>query len=319
MKLSTCHLVRLTPPLVNPSWRLLRENWLRLPWSEAGSLPNDLMDRMKAPIDTLEEHSQLTSDVASYVAHYFASLQQPSTASSPASQTVYTIETLRVYDSFVWGFNSPFLWGIDKKEIQQLYLERMGESHAEVAVGTGLFLEHALREQELASSPPLQQLALLDLNPNTLEECEVRLKPYFDTPTSAATLSKTIWDVWSEPPDYLQNSFDSVAANFLLHCLNGESLIDKRAVVQNCAKLLKDSEQSVFLGSTILGKDLLENSQTLPASVNTIKAFNDNGIFGNRGDSYSDMVRVLVDVFEDVQVWRSGHCAVWKASKRRQD
>jgi hypothetical protein len=271
---------------MNPSWRLLREKWQRLP-SEVVSPPNDLMDRMATPIETLDEHSELTTDVAAYITGFFSSKQQPSTAASPASQTVYTVEALRVYDSFVWGFNSPFLWGIDEKEIQQLYTESVGGVHAEVAVGTGLFLEYVLREERAST---LQQLTLLDLNPNTMEECEVRLKPYFDTTTSTTTISKTLWDVWTEPPEQLQNSFDSVAANFLLHCLNGESLIDKRVVVQNCAKLLKDSDKSVFLGSTILGKDLLENSEALPASMNTTRVFNDNG--GRSSVAFRTLCRV---------------------------
>lgn len=72
---------------------------------------------------------------------------------------------------------------------------------------------------------------------------------------------------------------------------------------------MKDSDESVFVfiigrSKMILGKDLLENSETLLASINMIKVFNlvDNAsiLFGNHDDANTDKVKLLVDIFEDV-------------------
>ena len=70
----------------------------------------------------------------------------------------------------------------------------------------------------------------------------------------------------------------------------------------------------VFFGSTILGRDLLDDAgQAGPHAVATIHHYNEIGIFGNSGDSFEDMVAVLENLFNDVSVFKVGYCAVWLA------
>ena len=70
----------------------------------------------------------------------------------------------------------------------------------------------------------------------------------------------------------------------------------------------------MFFGSTILGKDLLDDSaQAGPHAAATIRHYNEIGIFGNSGDSFEDIIAVLEDLFIDVSVFKVGYCAVWLA------
>ena len=64
-------------------------------------------------------------------------------------------------DSLVWGFNSPFLWRIAEQDIRSLYVSNIRQKHAELGVGTGLFLTKDV-------SKSCQSVTLMDLNRNSL-------------------------------------------------------------------------------------------------------------------------------------------------------
>jgi hypothetical protein len=116
----------------------------------------------------------------------------------------------------------------------------------------------------------------------------------------------------------IDRCFDSVAANFLTHCLHGTGLKDpvKYNAFKNCAALLKDD--GVFFGSTILGHELLKDSDVAgPAAIYCLEEYNRFGIFGNKYDSLDDLTDILNELFEEVQVWQSGYCSVWKAKGAR--
>ena len=69
-----------------------------------------------------------------------------------------------------------------------------------------------------------------------------------------------------------------------------------------------------FFGSTILGKDLVKDQNIAgPAAVNCLEEYMQLGIFGNKADSMGDLETVLGDLFDEVEVWQSGYCGVWKA------
>ena len=125
--------------------------------------------------------------------------------------------------------------------------------------------------------------------------------------------------------------FQSVAANFLFHCLRGSNLYDKRNAFRNCASLL-DPRDGVFFGSTILGKEMLDDDQDNTTATTTttttavggggemtttamriLRDFNNVGVFDNLGDSFQDLQDILRTIFEDVEVQRVGYCGVWTA------
>ena len=234
-----------------------------------------------------------------------------------SSEAVYTPRTLDLYDAIVWDFNSPFHWRIHPYEIDDLYRRGLEGSHrhCEVAVGTGLFLRDWAKKANDGKRPLLEHLTLVDLSLSSLEGCHQRLlgEEYFSKSMPASSIEKLQVDILEPPPNELLGTFDSVAANFLLHCLHGESLLDKKSAVASCASLLK-KDGGVFFGSTILGGDLLDDAaQAGPYATATIRHYNKIGIFGNSGDSFDDMVAVLEELFINVSVFKVGYCAVWLA------
>ena len=74
-----------------------------------------------------------------------------------------------------------------------------------------------------------------------------------------SSVEKLQADILMKPPTKLLGTFDSVAANFLLHRLYSDSLLDKKSAVASCSSLLRE-DGGVFFGSTILGRDLLDDA-----------------------------------------------------------
>jgi 2-polyprenyl-3-methyl-5-hydroxy-6-metoxy-1,4-benzoquinol methylase len=224
----------------------------------------------------------------------------------------YTPETLTDYDQYVWGFNGPFLWRIHVEEIKGLYNDCLLRSarHAEVGCGTGLFL------RELNVPESLTEVTLLDSNYNSLEACQRLLTTHPHYEYSRVQFQTLHGNVLEPPPYELRDRYDSVAANFLLHCLPGGNKACY-AAIENLAALL-NPRGGVMFGSTILGQAVVDDAERAgPAAVETLQLFNDVGIFGNMQHSYRDLSRMLHDTFDDVEIWRAGYCAVWKARQRR--
>jgi len=224
-------------------------------------------------------------------------------------------------------------------------------NHCEIAVGTGLFLS------ELVALPSMKHITLLDLNENCLRVCEVRIKDVChrrhhhhlndaqldNDVASVPDVSKLLVDIMMSPQTNndpmkggddgvhilqspltpIRGKFQSVGVNFLFHCLHGSNLYDKIHAFHNCASLL-DPQDGVFFGSTILGKEMLDDEPNAgETAMHVLRAFNDMGVFGNLGDSFQDLEDILTEIFEDVDVYRVGYCGVWmarhpKAYKRKE-
>ncbi len=222
-----------------------------------------------------------------------------------------------VDDTLVWGFNSPFLWRIQEQEIHSLYEANICRNHCEIAVGTGLFLTSP------GVSNTSRKMTLIDLNENSLETCEDRIQHSHSPETKIVTDVTTIVADITAPPGEesvltpLKGKYQSVAANFLFHCLHGSNLLDKLDAFQNCASLV-DPEDGVFFGSTILGAEILKDSENAgKTTMHVMENFNHWGVFGNFGDSYEDLEYILKEMFCDVELKRVGYCGVWRASRPR--
>jgi hypothetical protein len=229
------------------------------------------------------------------------------------SEAIYNPKVLDMYDAIVWRFNSPALWRITKNEIHDLYRDCIGANHCEIAVGSGLFLKDYVMENE---SPQQLSLSLFDLNKNTIDMAEKRINESVANSGRSVQFKNAILDITKPASisDEIKHSYDSVAANFLLHCLHGNGLLDKDkfAAIQSCASLVK--EDGCFFGSTVLGKDLLDDADNAgPAAIKTIEVYNEIGIFGNMNDFMADLESVLNELFGDVELRRIGYCAAWKA------
>lgn len=217
----------------------------------------------------------------------------------PTSDGVYNPTTLKAYDEYVWEFNSPFLWRIEQETVQALYDDAITSNgkHLEIAVGTGLFLDGCTERP---------RITLLDLNDSALDTCKRRLS---EIKTGGFTsISAIKGDILDDDLCLGGERFDSVGANFLLHCLHGPRPETKKRFVSNCAKLT--SPTGTFFGTTILGKEL-ENAG--PAAQETSDFYNSLRIFDNLRDNLPDLSRALHESFEDVEIHRVGYCAIWKA------
>lgn len=158
---------------------------------------------------------------------------------------------------------------------------------------------------------------MIDLNQNSLNVCEKRILSSHSSNEEVPTVEKLIADITKEESlSSHKGQYDSVAANFLFHCLHGSDLQDKRSAFSNCASLL--STDGVFIGSTILGKEMVDDSEAAgDISLNVLENYNDWGIFGNLGDSFEDLENILGELFRDVEVKRIGYCGVWSARGRK--
>jgi hypothetical protein len=256
-------------------------------------LARDAKQAMSQDYATTADRDRALLIVARSINDFFA--KQTTTLTS---EDAYTVNALELYDQLVWQFNAPFLWRINVEEVQELYNECTAQNHCEVAVGTGIFL---------TGIPHLEHVTLLDLNPNTLQVCEQRLK------RDNLVIDKVVCDILKDVPD--DRAFHSVAANFLIHCLHGGD-DTTRVACRNIAKLM--TPEGVFFGSTILGKDLEADAESAgPAALETNGHYNKVDIFGNQQDCFIGISKVLQEVFEDVEVWQVGYCAMWKVRTPR--
>jgi hypothetical protein len=131
--------------------------------------------------------------------------------------------------------------------------------------------------------------------------------------TDTSPLTEKVEEGHSSHLTPIRGKFQLVGANFLFHCLHGSNLYDKVDAFRNCTSLL-DPKDGVFFGSTILGKELLDNKNIAgETAICVLRVFNDVGVFGNFGDSLEDLDGLLRDIFYDVDVQRVGYCGVWTA------
>ena len=198
-----------------------------------------------------------------------------------AGAAVYSKRVLSIYDLYVLGFSNAFVWRCPSRLILQFYNEHISGKHLDVGVGTGYFLD------KCHFPVPNPTIALLDLNENSLQATAARLRRYRPTTHQANVL---------EPLSIEPAGFDSIALNYLLHCLPG-TILSKGTVFNNLKPLL-NSQGGVIFGTTILGEGVEQNflAHTL------MRIYNEKGIFGNVNDNASDLERVLKANFADYSI-----------------
>ena len=88
-----------------------------------------------------------------------------------AGQAVYSKTVLSIYDLWVLGFSNSFLWQCPTKLLRKEFVRNVTNNHLDVGVGTGYYLDKCLNNTE-------RRLALLDLNPNSLESAASRVSRF---------------------------------------------------------------------------------------------------------------------------------------------
>ena len=213
-----------------------------------------------------------------------------SVKSVEAGQAVYSKSVLLIYDLWVLGFSNSFIWKCPTKLLRTAFVKNSTPNHLDVGVGTGYFLDKCLTEVD-------RRLALLDLNPNSLEVAASRISRFKPEIYRTNILEKL---------DLQCDKFDSVSMNYLLHCLPGR-MAEKSVVFKNLLPYLNDN--AVIFGSTILG----DTTKAAPLARKLMSIYNKKGIFDNLEDSLSELSSSLHMYFSEVDIQTIGCVALFMA------
>jgi len=187
--------------------------------------------------------------------------------------------TLRYYDWFL-EFACNRVWRCPIDRTLELYQRHLSSNHLEVGVGTGFFLDR------LRFPSPEPRLALLDPNPQCLRHTRARLARYAPEVYRADALA---------PIKLGARGFDSIAINYVLHCMPG-ALPEKGVAFANLKPLLNPG--GVLFGSTVL-------RQGVPCDLRArafMRLFNARRVFCNLQDSLAGLREALQKSFRQMQI-----------------
>ncbi len=211
-------------------------------------------------------------------------------ASTDAGQAVYSPLVLGIYDLWVVKLSCSYVWRCPANVMLTHYERFVGRRHLDVGVGTGYFLDRA----RFGEAPTL---TLFDLNENSLRHTASRVARYAPTIIRGDIL---------EAADAPRGQFDSIAMNFLLHCLpdGGDG---KWKAFDHLIPALAPG--GVLFGSTLIGAP--EPSARVPRRL--MNVYNERGIFSNRRDSLELLTKELQARFGEVHVRMEGLTALFHA------
>jgi len=204
-------------------------------------------------------------------------------------QAAFTRNGLALYDLLVLRGLCRWVWRCPNERILAAYSEHLSNNHLEVGVGTGYFLDHA-RFSDAAA-----RIALLDLNTDCLAHTARRIARYRPEIYRADVLQPIVLDV---------RRFDSVALNYVVHCLP-VLWPHKGAVFAHLKALLNP-------GGTLFGATLVQGNvpQSTAASV-LMRWFNAQGTLHNQTDTRARLVEGLAQHLNDVRIEQVGCVALF--------
>jgi len=207
-------------------------------------------------------------------------------------QRVYTPLVLRAYDLVVLGFSNRFAWRCRSATMLELYDRHVGRRHLDIGVGTGWYLDRC--------TWPVEQpeITLLDLNENSLAHAATRLQRYAPQTVRANVL---------DPLPLGDARFESVAANYLLHCLPGGTESKAATLAENVRANLEPG--GVLFGATILGRGVPHSR----IGRRLMRMYNRKGIFSNADDDERGLERGLASRLKDVEIEVVGAVALFAA------
>ncbi len=206
-----------------------------------------------------------------------------------AGQRIYTRRNLALYDFVVHGVANGIAWKCPTKRLLEHYNRYISANHLDVGVGTGYFLDQC----RFPSAAP--RVALMDLNPNSLEFASRRIARY-----SPESFRRNVL----EPISIDGSGFDSVGANYLLHCLPGT--IESKSVVFENLKILMNPDAVIF-GASLLQRGV----ERTWLAKRLLKAYNRRGFFCNEEDDLEGLKRALYEHLHDVNVEVVGCAALF--------
>ena len=213
-------------------------------------------------------------------------------------QAVYSKPVLALYDLWVLGVSNRFFWKCTTSKMLAQFDAFITDNHLDVGVGTGYYLDKC----RFPSSSP--RLALMDLNPNSLEVTAQRVARYNPIKIQHNVLDPV--NLGGRVSNLAP--FDSISVNYLFHCLPG-SLPEKLVVLDHLNPLLSDNGR--IFGATILQKDVPRNA----VARRLMALYNEKGIFSNTEDSLEDLEAHLAAKYRSYNIKLEGCVAVFWASK----
>lgn len=208
-----------------------------------------------------------------------------------AGHAVYTKTNLRLYDFVVHSVSNRFLWKCPTQRLIAHYNKHVSANHLDVGVGTGYFLDRCT----FPSAAP--RIALMDLNENTLDFASKRIARY----QPKTYVCNILESISIDTP-----KFDSVAINYLLHCLPGS--IESKAVIFDHLKDLMNPIATLY-GSTLLQGNAPRNW----GALRLMDFYNKKGIFSNEHDTLEALKKELSKRFRDVSIEMIGCAALFSA------
>jgi SAM-dependent methyltransferase len=208
-----------------------------------------------------------------------------------AGQAIYSPATLALYDLVVLGLSNPLVWRCPTRRILRLYDRHVADSHLDVGVGTGWYLDRC----RFPGVAP--RIGLLDLNASSLASASRRIARYRPAQYRADVLRP----ISIEAPAY-----GSIALTYLLHCLPG-GIARKAVAFDNLAPLLRPD--GVMFGATLLATGVERSA----AARVLMRLYNRKGIFSNETDSVEGLRSALDQRFRFVELDVVGCAALFAA------
>ncbi|ANY10841.1 class I SAM-dependent methyltransferase [Pseudonocardia sp. HH130630-07] len=206
-------------------------------------------------------------------------------------QPYYRPGRLAFYDRVVLGLSNRLLWRCPTPVMLQRYDRMLRARHLEIGPGSGYYLDHARFPVENPT------LVLADLNPSPLEFAAARVARLRPRTHGVDVLADSLG---------LDEVFDSVGLNYVLHCLPGGEE-PKRTVFGNIREVLAPGGR-VF-GATVLDRGVRHTA--VSRRVNAL--YNRTGAFHNEGDDPAMLAAALDSVFGNSTVQVRGAVALFEA------
>jgi ubiquinone/menaquinone biosynthesis C-methylase UbiE len=195
-------------------------------------------------------------------------------------EAAFSKPALALYDALVLHLVCRHAWLCPNQRVLAAYARHATANHLEVGVGTGYFLD------SVAFPAARPRVALLDLNANCLERTARRIARYAPEVHRADVLAPIRLDA---------ARFDSLCANYVLHCLPGGMAAKERAI-GHLAALLNP-------GRTLFGATLLHEGVPRSGLARVLmRLFNATGTLSNRGDSVEGLREALEKHLDQVQI-----------------
>jgi 2-polyprenyl-3-methyl-5-hydroxy-6-metoxy-1,4-benzoquinol methylase len=211
-----------------------------------------------------------------------------------AGQAIYTRRMLFYYDLRVLWLSNPLVWKCPTSRLLAQYDRLVSSNHLDVGVGSGYYLDKCF------FPTPNPRVVLMDLNPNSLAFAAQRIARY-----KPQTFVRNVL----EPIPFDDAGFDTVAVNYLLHCLPGD-MAAKACVFDHLQPLMNP-------GAVIFGSTLLQGGVTRSAAARALMAhYNRLGVFSNTRDDLDTLRRELERRFDAVSIEVVGCAAVLSARRR---